>query len=111
MSAGLFVIGTDTGVGKTLVACALLRAFAAAGKAAIGMKPVSAGHDPDGDDADRLSLASTARAAKALTNPYAFAAPIAPHIAARLESCEIRLEGIVAACGWFQPSYQSAYPS
>ena len=36
-----FVTGTDTGVGKTLVACALLNAFAATGKTVAGMKPVA----------------------------------------------------------------------
>ena len=97
MSRGFFVTGTDTGVGKTLVACALLRAFAGTGRTVIGMKPVAAGRDPDADDADRLARASTVRAAKALTNPYAFGLPIAPHIAARLDGVEIAVERIVAA--------------
>src|SRR5687767_15075940 len=40
---GFFVTGTDTGVGKTLVACALLKAYAARGAHAVGMKPVASG--------------------------------------------------------------------
>ncbi len=44
MTRGIFVTGTDTGVGKTVVAVALLRALAAAGIPAVGMKPVAAGH-------------------------------------------------------------------
>ena len=40
---GIFIAGTDTGVGKTLVACALLRGLAALGLQAAGMKPVAAG--------------------------------------------------------------------
>ena len=44
---GLFITGTDTGVGKTLVACALLHAFAALGKRVIGMKPVAAAAQPE----------------------------------------------------------------
>jgi dethiobiotin synthetase len=40
---GYFVTGTDTGVGKTLVSCALLHGFVARGNSAIGMKPVAAG--------------------------------------------------------------------
>ena len=40
---GVFVTGTDTGVGKTVVACALLRNWAAQGRRAVGMKPVAAG--------------------------------------------------------------------
>ena len=43
MAQGIFITGTDTGVGKTTVACALLRAYAAQGLRAIGMKPVAAG--------------------------------------------------------------------
>ena len=40
---GLFVTGTDTGVGKTEIACALLRAASRMGWRAVGMKPVAAG--------------------------------------------------------------------
>ncbi|HET8608382.1 MAG TPA: AAA family ATPase, partial [Burkholderiales bacterium] len=42
-TGGYFVTGTDTGVGKTLVSCALLHAFARRGRRAIGMKPVASG--------------------------------------------------------------------
>ena len=41
--AGFFITGTDTGVGKTLIACALLHALARAGLRVVGMKPVAAG--------------------------------------------------------------------
>lgn len=40
---GFFVTGTDTGIGKTLMACALLRAFANRGYRCAGMKPVASG--------------------------------------------------------------------
>ena len=43
MTRGIFVTGTDTGVGKTRVAVALLQGLAAQGVRAIGMKPVAAG--------------------------------------------------------------------
>ncbi|HEY0199112.1 MAG TPA: AAA family ATPase, partial [Rhodanobacter sp.] len=43
MSAGLFIAGTDTGVGKTHVSCALLHALRMAGRNACGMKPVASG--------------------------------------------------------------------
>ena len=43
MTRGYFITGTDTGAGKTLVACALLHAFAARGLTSVGMKPVAAG--------------------------------------------------------------------
>ncbi|MEP7329072.1 MAG: dethiobiotin synthase, partial [Betaproteobacteria bacterium] len=42
-TAGIFVTGTDTGVGKTLVAVALIRALVARGARAAGMKPIAAG--------------------------------------------------------------------
>ncbi len=102
MRRGLFVAGTDTGVGKTLVATALLRALAAAGTRAIGMKPVAAGLAPGAAvNADVVALiaASGAEAPPADVNPYAFAPAIAPHVAAQQAGVEIELEAIVAAYG------------
>ena len=43
MSTAYFIAGTDTGVGKTTISCALLQAFAVGGKSTVGMKPVAAG--------------------------------------------------------------------
>jgi dethiobiotin synthetase len=82
------VTGTDTGVGKTLIACSLLRAFAARGFKAIGMKPVAAGAEPTAEglkheDVERLAAASSVTAPREHVNPYCFAPAIAPHIAAR----------------------------
>jgi len=92
---GFFVTGTDTGVGKTLVACALLRAFAGAGKSALGMKPVAAGcENGRWADVEALASASTVRAQPRIANPYAFEPAIAPHIAAGLAGIEIDLETI-----------------
>ena len=84
---GFFVTGTDTGVGKTLVACSLLRAFAARGLRAVGMKPVASGGVAGGtglvhDDVERLIAAGNVTAPRERVNPYCFAPPIAPHIAA-----------------------------
>ncbi len=91
---GYFVTGTDTGVGKTLVACALLRAFAGLGQSAVGMKPVAAGCGAGAqglrcEDVEQLRAHGTVDAPRELVNPYALAAPIAPHIAARREGAEI----------------------
>jgi len=98
---GFFVTGTDTGVGKTLVACALLRRLAADGAPAVGMKPVAAGREetPAGrthSDVEALIGCSTVRAERALVNPYALEEAIAPHIAAARESVRIDLGHIVA---------------
>ncbi len=54
-----FVTGTDTGVGKTLVSCALLHAFAAQGKRVAGLKPVAAGCDERDHNDDALALRAT----------------------------------------------------
>jgi dethiobiotin synthetase len=99
---GFFVTGTDTGVGKTLVACALLHAFAARGWRAIGMKPVAAGASPisgelSNDDVEALMAASTVSAPRGLVNPYCFAPPIAPHLAAAEAGVAIDIERVRTA--------------
>lgn len=102
MSRGLFVAGTDTGVGKTRVAVALLRALAAAGTRAIGMKPVAAGVARGAAiNADVLALAAASgvEAPQADVNPYGFAPAIAPHVAAERAGVAIDLETIAAAYG------------
>ncbi|MEO8537620.1 MAG: dethiobiotin synthase [Betaproteobacteria bacterium] len=83
-SRGLFVTGTDTGVGKTYVAVGLLRALTDAGVRCVGMKPVAAGVARDGINADVTALAAAGNVAAALPdrNPYSFADPVAPHLAA-----------------------------
>ena len=91
--------GTDTGVGKTVIACALLHAFAAAGVKAVGMKPVAAGaepgeHGPVNDDAEQLARASNVLAPRELANPYCLRRPVAPHIAAAQEGVVIDLAHI-----------------
>ena len=101
MEQGFFITGTDTGVGKTLAASALLHAYAATGKKVIGMKPVAAGCEIAGqmrcEDVEALQAASTVQAPFSLINPYAFAAPVAPHIAAAQAGVVIDLERIHAA--------------
>lgn len=100
--SGLFIAGTDTGVGKTLVAQALIQRYVAAGKRVAAMKPVSAGcvQTPEGwlnDDVAQLRAASNVALPLALMNPYAFELPIAPHIAAQQAGIEIDLARIESA--------------
>jgi dethiobiotin synthetase len=100
MGQGIFVTGTDTGVGKTRVAVALLRGLAADGHRVVGMKPVAAGIDAGADaNADVLALAaaSTVAVARADANPYAFAPAIAPHLAAARAGVAIDLARCAAA--------------
>jgi len=97
---GLFVTGTDTGVGKTEIACGLLRAYAKQGMRVVGMKPVAAGVMrrqglARNGDVEALRFASNAHVARALISPYSFEPPIAPHIAARDAGVVIRLQDIM----------------
>ncbi len=83
----LFVTGTDTDAGKTVVSCALLRALAAQGIAACGFKPVASGAEPQGAglaSADALALRAASAPGATLDeiNPICFAPAIAPHLAA-----------------------------
>lgn len=88
-----FVTGTDTGVGKTLVACALIEAFAARGDVVSGFKPVACGCDDAGrnEDAVRLRAASRLPLTYGQINPYCFYQPVAPHLAARFGGVRIEL--------------------
>lgn len=102
MKAGWFVTGTDTGIGKTFVACALLHALRARGHVAVGMKPVAAGSEMlDGretnEDVAALRRASSVALEPALINPYLLREPVSPHLAAAHEGVAIELEPIVAA--------------
>jgi dethiobiotin synthetase len=92
-----FITGTDTGVGKTLVSCALLQGLASRGKSVIGMKPVAAGLDEHGqnEDVQQLRMASTVVIEDQLDNPYAFRLAIAPHLAAQIEGIPIELNHIL----------------
>jgi dethiobiotin synthetase len=93
---GLFVTATDTGVGKTEVACALLRDARARGLDAVGMKPAQSGAVPgEPSDAERLLAAADGAEPLAEICPYSLAAPLAPAVAARLEGREISFARIV----------------
>jgi dethiobiotin synthetase len=102
MKQAYFITGTDTGIGKTYVACQLIREYVAQGYRVVGMKPVAAGCElVDGqwvnEDVLLLAQASNVQAPLHWVNPYCFKAPIAPHIAASQEGVEIQLEVIQRA--------------
>ncbi len=103
MQPPLFVTGTDTGVGKTIVACALAAFASTRKKLDVGvMKPFEAGSTSVGglplpSDAAMLKHASGSGDELALINPYHFASPLAPETAGRLENIEVdfeKLDGI-----------------
>ncbi len=97
---GIFVTGTDTGIGKTRVAVALLRRLVADGVRAVGMKPVAAGI-PSGaivnEDVGALRAAGNVEAAPSDVNPFSFVPAIAPHLSAARSGVSIDLEIIASA--------------
>lgn len=102
MIKAYFITGTDTGVGKTLIASALVYKFAQSGLKAAGMKPVAAGCElADGKlisaDVAVLIKASNVSAPLEQLNPYAFAGAYAPHIGAREANIGIKLTVIQSA--------------
>jgi dethiobiotin synthetase len=95
---GLFVTATDTGVGKTEVACALVSGARAAGLDVGAMKPAQSGVTPaEPSDAERLRAAAGGGDPFELVCPYQFEAPLAPGVAARLAGVEISMERILEA--------------
>jgi dethiobiotin synthetase len=95
MTRGIFITGTDTDVGKTVAAVALLRGLVAAGVRAVGMKPVSAGASVSGgvnDDVVALEAAGNVAAPLRDRNPFGFADAAAPHLVARRAGVAIDLE-------------------
>lgn len=83
---GVFVTGTDTGIGKTLVSAWLTHHWRAE-----YWKPVQTGA---AEDSDSATIAALAPAARVHPPAYVFQAPLSPHAAARLENASITLDGL-----------------
>lgn len=102
---GLFVTGTDTGVGKTTVACAIIAAARARGLRAAAMKPVETGcaSHPGAPlvPADAMALERAARGhdppAPPTSNVFRFTAPLAPSVAAEREGGAVSIPAIERA--------------
>lgn len=100
MSArGLFITGTDTGVGKTIVAAGLVRALRVRGVEAGAMKPVASGgrRTTQGlvsEDAELLQKAYAPADPLELINPLCLELPLAPGVAAELAGKKIEMEGV-----------------
>jgi len=89
---GLFIAGTDTEVGKTWVAAAIVRACVARGLRVGVYKPVASGSAADAvENQDGWLLWQAAGCPRTLADacPQTFAAPLAPHLAARCEGREV----------------------
>jgi dethiobiotin synthetase len=94
-----FITGTDTDVGKTHIASALVRYFVQQGQTAVGMKPIAAGCEKINGalrnaDVGILLAASNLAARLEDVNPYAFEPAIAPHIAAEQAGVTVSLSKI-----------------
>jgi len=97
----LFVAGTGTDLGKTHIACALLRAAKARGLGVDAFKPVVSGFDPAApqtSDPARLAAAMDRPDAWAEISPRRYLAPLAPNLAARLEGDTLVMADLIADC-------------
>ena len=97
----LFVTGTDTGVGKTLVSAALLHTLSRHHSRVVGMKPVAAGTEcingvQANEDVLALRAASTCAVPPELDNPVLLPDPVSPHIAAARAGVRIDIAHLVA---------------
>ena len=97
---GLFITGTDTGVGKTHIACEIVRELKAAGHRVGAFKPVCSGASfgtdsrPHWDDVERLRDALGCDVSVDRVCPQRFLAPLAPPVAARQEGRSVDLDAI-----------------
>ena len=97
-----FVTGTDTGVGKTLIASAMVYALGQRGLRVVGMKPVAAGAIWAkgvwrNDDVEQLAAVANVSVPREMLCPYELPQAVAPHIAAELAGTPLRLPIIVRA--------------
>lgn len=103
MTQGLFITGTDTGCGKTEITLGLMHALQQRGESVLGMKPVASGAEETGDglrneDALRIQAQCSHQLAYERVNPFTYAPPIAPHLAAVSSGRAIDLAQIQAEC-------------
>lgn len=110
MAQGIFITGSDTGVGKTAIATGLLRLLAGQGRRALGLKPIASGAEQTAaglrnSDALALAVESGIQVPYAVTNPYCFEPAIAPHLAAVEAGVPISLPALVQ---WYREASAGA---
>lgn len=110
----LFISGSGTGVGKTLVTCLLIRQLRAAGKEVRALKPVISGFDPSvasESDTGRLLAAmgeTQDKAAIGSISPWRFAEPISPDMAAKREGRRLDVGEITGFCRYAGPAEEDS---
>ncbi len=95
---GLFVTGTDTGVGKTVLAASVVAALRAEGKPVRALKPLLTGLDEPADPHwphDHELLARAAGSSPTEVVLRSFGPPVSPHLAAALAGSPIQVEALV----------------
>ncbi|MGD8911067.1 MAG: dethiobiotin synthase [Chromatiales bacterium] len=97
MTKGLFITGTDTDCGKTEITLGLMQALQQRGERVLGMKPVASGAEETteglrNEDALRIRMQGGSELPYTWINPFAYAPPIAPHLAAESSGRPIELQ-------------------
>lgn len=111
LQRSFLVTGTDTGVGKTTVSCAIAAAAAARGCSVGVLKPIETGCRPDPrgvlipEDAENLRYFSGCREPIDTICPYRFTDPLAPSVAAVRDGHDIQVEALVATIRDFRKRY------
>lgn len=99
--AGLFITGTGTGVGKTLVTAALIRHLVQSGRDAVALKPFVSGIDTDtrwqDNDPFVLSSAMNGRYCPELISQIRLKLPLSPYDAARYANSAFDLDSVIGA--------------
>jgi dethiobiotin synthetase len=111
MNKGIFITGTDTGIGKTFVAVGLIKAMRAKGLSVCPMKPVETGcMIKQGKlipgDTNKLIKASGINEPVDLINPYRLRHPLAPSVAAEIEGVKINKKKIFSAYDRLSKKYE-----
>lgn len=110
MNKGIFITGTDTGVGKTYVAAGLIRAAKGKGLSVCPMKPVETGCGVRNgklvpEDAVRLMKAADVDEPVDFINPYRLKKPLAPSVASEIEGISIDRKRIIASYSRMKRKY------
>ncbi|MBB6450081.1 dethiobiotin synthetase [Geomicrobium halophilum] len=97
---GIFVTGTDTGVGKTIISCGLAAVFKEKKMDTGVFKPFLSGisrYDPESDTYLMKQMSQTPLSIEDIT-PFEFKEPLAPYVAGKLEGKEVRIEEVLCHC-------------
>lgn len=112
MPKGFFITGTDTGVGKTIIAGVIIRVLRLMGRKAAGMKPIESGCSRQGGcllPFDAMSLKQAAHMEEPLTDiaPCCFETPLAPLPASEIEMYDVGIPSIMAAFSKLSQKYET----